>query len=472
MTTARELRTTAFSKRVGSSLKATLYFFVTGLLVIVPALWNQSPLVYSDSGAYIDRVWTMQAMTDRPMGYPIIMRAVSWQVSMWPVVFFQGMMSSWLLFEVLRCIFPKALLLWRAHVTLLIVLVLGSSLPWYAAQLMPDALTALMGLIIFLLLFGENLGSIKRAFLWICLFFFAVSHLSHVAILITVITCLLLGRAVPVLRANMGDRFWRRWAGLLACCLAAIYFVQEFNARSGYGRVIAPATELFLAAKLCESGVMYEHLNRCCPVHDHPICYHMDQLDATGMFFIWNEDSPFRSDPYDQVAMSKAIAPITQEVLHDPQNWPLIAWTTFTATIIQLAQVEAGAGLDPYGENSAPWYQYRLRLPHELPLYMNSLQQRGVLHPEELNRIAHIALLLSILFIALLWGSASPLLRVFVVGAIVLVFINAMVTGGVANVYDRLQARVTWLLVLSACLMALHRHQQRLMLAPSSVNGA
>lgn len=465
---SRAIRSTKFAEGVGRALYPLLYFFVTGLLVIVPALWNQSPLVYSDSGAYIHRVWTLEAMTDRPMGYPLIMRAVSWQVSMWPVVFFQGMMTSWLLFEVLRWAFPKARKLRPAHLTLLIVLVLISSLPWYAAQLMPDALTAPMGLAIFLLLLSDHMGIVERAFLWICLFFFAISHLSHMAILMAVIPCLICARALPMLRVNMGDRFWRRWSGLVACCLATIFFVQEFNARSGYGRVLAPATDLFLAAKLCESGVMYEHLDRCCPKHDHPICHHMDQLDATAMFFIWNEDSPFRSEPYDQVAMSKAIAPITREVLNDPHNWPLIAWTTFTATLIQLSQVEVGAGLDPYGENSAPWYQYRLRLPHELPLYMNSLQQRGMLHPEELNRTAHIALLLSILFIALFWNAASPKLRVFFIGTFVILFLNAMVTGGAANVYDRLQARVTWLLVLSACLSALHRYRHHLMLEPSN----
>jgi len=449
-----------------------LYFFLTGLLVAVPALMNQSPLVYTDSGAFIGRIWSLEAMTDRPIGYPLIMRAVTWQVSLWPVVFFQGMMSSWLIFEVLRQVFPRAKAIWRIHMVLLAVLVLTSSLPWYAAQIMPDALTALIALVLFLLFFGKGIAPLKLGFLWIWLFFLGISHLSHLAILMAITGCLLIARGSLAGRSFLGQLSWWKWSGSLALIVASVLFIQGHNARWGYGRVLAPSTDLFYAAKLCESGVMYEHLKRCCPTHHHPLCEHMDQLNTTAMFFIWNKDSPMKPVGLEQVTASKLIAPLTHEVLHDVRNWPLIAWTTFTATLAQLGQVEIGSGLQPYREDSSPYFHYKWHLPHELPFYMSSAQQRGALHFEMVNHVSHLALLLSILILALYWKGSSLQLQRFVVVALAVVFFNAMVTGGVANVYDRLQARVTWLIIISATLMILYRYKDRWIAGEDSAHEA
>ncbi|MEO8066817.1 MAG: hypothetical protein ABI599_03895 [Flavobacteriales bacterium] len=453
MPTTSRSRTKAFAR-------GFLYYFVTGLILAIPALMNQSPLVFSDSGAYIVSSFKLTAMTDRPMGYPLILRAVTWQASMWPMIFFQCTLASWLIQLVLRQLQPQRTQLWRLHIPLLGILLLTSSLAWYTSQLMPDALSGFLGLLLFLVFFGKNLGTARLIFLWICLFFVGLSHFGHMAVLIAIAGCLLLVRRLPGYKAVFGRRFWWNWTGLVAVLLGTMVFTRGYNQQQGHGWVMAPASDLFLAAKLCESGVMYEHLKRTCPDHDHPLCAHLDAFNTSAMFYIWDDTSPLKH-PDGQIAASKSIAPLLHEVLCDPANWGLIAWTTFTGTLIQLTQVDIGAGLRDYREETAPWWPYQYELHHELPLYMNSHQQNAMWHFDTLNHINFVVLPASLIIMLLLWRNTSIRLRAFMVVAFAVVFFNAMATAGLANIYDRLHARVTWLVVLAACLVLLEQYVGR-----------
>lgn len=446
--------------RIKAFARSFLYYFATGLILAIPALMNQSPLVFSDSGAYIVSSFKLTAMTDRPMGYPLIMRAVTWQASMWPMIFFQCSLASWLIHLVLRQLVPQRKQLWRLHLPLLAILLLTSSLAWYTSQLMPDALSGLLGLLLFLVFFGKNLGRARLIFLWVCLFFVCLSHFGHMAVLIAVAGCLVLVRRSSWGKTILGQRFWWNWGGLVAVVLGTMLFTRSYNQQQGHGWVMAPASDLFLAAKLCESGVMYEHLKRTCPEHEHPLCANLERFDKSAMFYIWDDASPMKH-PDGQIAASKAIAPLLHEVLYDPANWGLIAWTTFTGTLIQLAQVDIGAGLRDYPRETAPWWPYQYELHHELPLYMNSHQQNAMWHFDTLNHLNFVVLPAALLVLLLLWRNTSLRLRGFVALALAVVFFNAMATAGLANVYDRLQARVTWLVVLSACLVLLQHYLRR-----------
>jgi TRAP-type uncharacterized transport system fused permease subunit len=74
------------------------------------------------------------------------------------------------------------------------------------------------------------------------------------------------------------------------------------------------------------------------------------------------------------------------------------------------------------------------------------------------DSIVHVAFFLS-LFV-LIWTlptwRMAPDLCAFIAMVLVWVVLNAAVTSGLANVYDRLQSRVAWMVILVACLALLN----------------
>lgn len=437
------------------------YYFLTGLILVVPALMNGSPLVYADSGAYMRLAFDLEAPVDRPIGYSMIIRACTWRATMWTVVYFQGMVASWLLFEVLRQLFPRSGQLWRLHVLIVAGLVLLSSLPWYAAQVMPDVFAGLLALLVFLLCFGRSIGPIKTMFLFVLLFFFTISHYSFMAMMLGMIVLLPVMRSLRWGRRAMGPRFWRNWTGLVTTSVAGILFVMSSNYQQGRGLVLSAASDLFLAAKLCESGVMYQHLDRTCPERPQPMCARMNELNTTAMHYVWDMGAPIRYDYTGLDDASRNISPLVHEVLTDPRNWGSLIWSSVNATLIQLTQVTIGSGIEPYRENSTPGQVYQDKLRHELPLYMNSLEQRGAWRLETVNMLAGPVLMIALLVIVMCWPSGSIRWQLFVIVLLMVVVLNAAATGALANVYDRLQARVTWLLPLMAMLLAVRRSNLR-----------
>lgn len=91
-----------------------------------------------------------------------------------------------------------------------------------------------------------------------------------------------------------------------------------------------------------------------------------------------------------------------------------------------------------------------------------------------MNRVVQFALLLAVC--ALAWThrtwKAHPQLRTLVPLLLGWVVVNAVVTASLANVYDRLQSRVAWLVVLAACLALTQTTWCRRLLEMSDFRGA
>ena len=436
--------------------RSALYYLLTGLILVVPALANQYPLVYSDSGTYIATSRNLLPPIDRPIGYGFLIRAVTWQSTLWTVVFFQGAVSSWLVREAMRTLFPAMGNAWRPHVLVLSVLLLCSSLPWYASQLMPDVFSGLLALIVFLLLFGRGLSRWKQALLAGLLFLFAITHYSFLVMLLG-LGVLLLWPARRWTRLAPLRHSMRRVLLLLAVPVLGILFCMGYNARHGHGFVLSPTSSLFLAGKLVESGVLRTHLHRTCSENERPLCEKQGLLNTTGRYDVWEPSSPLRNG-LGLVEASKDLKPLVNEVISDPRNWPMLVWTSMLATAVQFTQVTIGSGLDPYWEESAPYMPMRDDYWHELSGYRNSMQQRGSLGFDPINLVARPLLFLSLIYLALYWPSRRRV-RWWAFCGILLAFsiLNAAATGALANVYDRLQARITWVIVLAALLFWAHR---------------
>lgn len=432
------------------------FHLLAGLILVVPALMNHAPLVYSDSGTYLVSSRSLMAPIDRPIGYGLIIRAVTWQSTLWTIVFFQGMVASWLIQRTTGTLFPKIRGAWRPHIVIMAILLAISSLPWYVSQLMPDVFSGMLALCVFLLLFGRELSKVEIALLWILLFFFAITHYSYLSLLLlTGVACAILfgyrkrQRSLPYRTAVL--------SGLIITPLLGILFVMGSNARQGHGFVISPTSSLFLAGKLIESGAMYMYLDAHCEEHPNFLCASKNELNRSGMHYVWDDLAPTRQGA-DLVTASKRLDPIVHDLLSEPRMWPFLVWTSALSTVLQLATIDIGVDVHAYKELSAPWYPISQHLQHELPMYMESVQQRNSWGLGYLIPIVMWVLLISCVVIITRWPPKHQIrwwsFMLIIVGFTIA---NAASTGALANIYDRLQSRLTWLLLFAALLLLARR---------------
>lgn len=439
-------------------LRSFGYYLITGLIVIAPALMNNYPLVYADSNTYVASSRNLLPPIDRPIGYSLLIRAVTWQSTLWTIILFQGMVMSWLIHEVLRSLFPNSRTTWRKHVLMLTFLTLFTSLPWYASQIMPDVLSGGMGLCVFLLLLGRNRSILSTCFLWVLLFVLTTCHLSFLAMLFPLcLGLIVLAFVRPWFRfSRLAPR--KTLVGLLLVPILASLFIVGYNDRNGHGAVLSPTSSLFLAGRFAESGVLRTYLSKTCASSPHELCDHLDQLRATGMYFVWDAGAPTRQHR-GLVESSGRLDTVVHDILTDPSMWPMLAWTSVVSTLTQLAQVNIGSGIEPYQRNPDSYAAISRGIPHELPAYLTSRQQRGGWNFEFMNALAMPLYLAAWITIVMFFPPKSKVRWVmFILIMLATVILNAFATGAIANVYDRLQARVTWLVIFAALAILFERY--------------
>jgi hypothetical protein len=127
------------------------------LIFLLPALVNGFPFVFPDTGTYLADSGLRHIPQDRSVYYGIFNRLTNLRLSPWPTVVVQSLLTAW----VIRC-FTSAFFslseVWQL-LSLAFFLTVGTSLPWFVGQLIPDIFTPLMILALSLLLLVPDILS-------------------------------------------------------------------------------------------------------------------------------------------------------------------------------------------------------------------------------------------------------------------------------------------------------------------------
>jgi hypothetical protein len=431
---------------------------LAGLVLLYAALYNGFPLVTSDTGTYLVSALELKVPIDRPVTYGLFVRVASlWNWSLWSAVFAQCLLLGTLLLRYIREFAPR-LTHPAGRLAVLVLAVWATGASWFSSQLMPDIFTAIGMLALGLVLLGRCRS---RWELGGCLAIAFGAELCHSSNLLS-FTLLVLVMGVVSWRTSARGAAWlprRRWALALAVTLAGWVALPSLHAALGGGFTIVRASPAFLIARLSESGVLERFLDRACQGStNYSLCKYRDKLPEDAMGFMWGTDTPMQLAG-GMEATRDEYRTIIGRILRSPRYYPALAWTATQGTLRQLTHVGLGDGLGQYRENTAPFWPMRA-YPYELRPYMSSMQNHGQLGFGNLSERAGLAYLLAV--VAGLGGLASRAARrqlgpgavtwLALVGTALVV--NAFATGAVANVYDRLQARVSWLLPFAVLVLA------------------
>ena len=437
---------------------AILTLLLGALLLLSAGLYNGFPLVTSDSGTYINSAIHYDVPTDRPIVYGLFIRATGLRFSLWLVILAQALVLAWLLLRYVAEFAPRVPRLGR--LVLVGVLVWATGVSWYCCQLMPDIFTPVGLLALGLLLLGRHRSRAGQVGL---LLFTALAAMVHNSNLLT-FSLVVLGFGAVAGWQRLFKRqlvSFRHWLVATATVLACWVVLPGIHAAFGGGFVLSRASPVFLLARLVEAGIVDKYLDHNCDVANPPrLCAYRDKLPNDAITFLWDENSPYHQSGGLDANLTEYQG-IVRQILTTPRYYPYLAAEGVQGTLRQLTHVAHGDGLVPFRENTNPYWKVQEFASYELKQYLSSLQNRNALDFKVLNERTYAAQLLALLvavgLVALARRTAAPryvphLLLLTIVGLGLVA--NAFVTGALANVLDRLQGRVAWLLPFVALLVA------------------
>jgi hypothetical protein len=468
--------------------------FITGtvilamaVLFLLPALDNGFPFVFPDTGSYLGGTGVTHIPQVEPIYYvwftrlfdvPILLHSSTSQTpwhlkgwSPWPSVVVQSLITAWMIWR-----FASALFGLTAASRLLLVallLALGTSLPWFVGQIMPDIFTPLMILALALLwLTHDTLPRVSRILLMLLVSGAVVCHQANLLVALWMLPafglCALLG--------------WRPSKasihGILESGLAlALGAAALFTANLVDGRIaLSSGGSVVFMATLMEDGTALSYLEKACPPRRFAVCAYLDELSSyrpamvtvpgcgslrTSLANYFLFEGPldrlggFRAEEAEAsaiVAGTLSAYPLTQFRAAVDNGWR------------QLFSFRAGNGLCAYSETES-WsiVIHDIFGPVVYDHYLKSKQIRDALFDrfELLNYIYATVLVASSLVLVgfLVVEGLRKQPRAFFAGIFVIVLVagNAFTVGVLSYPQDRYQSRVIWLVPLLAACIVLER---------------
>lgn len=416
-------------------------------LFMLPAMLNGFPFLSPDSSRYlahIVRLWSSPY-------YGWLIYPLHFDKFVWGVVIAQCLILSHMLLVVTRLhaspSHDKAV-----FVVLTICLTAFSSLPYFSGLIMPDIFAAIMFLALYLLVFHFGELSLGEKVYFLALASISVSiHFSHIPI------------AIPTIPVAAVLLYWLRRSGRLVATRVVLMTIPLMLAASAFflanlivfaSPAVFPSGPNFLLGNMIEYGPARHYLEAACPAAGYKVCPYVNQLPATANKFLWTQD--FLLGRLDFTAVGQEASDIVLntiktrpiEVAHMLARNSLLALASYApATDLQFFErfdAEMTAALAPFGPaTQEAWHQ--------------SAEHRGQVPHLLLERIQDVVMPVTALLLAV--GCLLAYRRRDVSSCTLALFVgsayvgNAVFCSFTSGIWDRYQARLSWLLVLAAILL-------------------
>ncbi len=449
-----------------NALAAAGAIILAGLIFSWVAVYNGYPLVFHDSAEYIRLALEFSTRWNGTPFYSVFMAPFHATVTLWPVVFAQGIIIAHLIYLVIRCaagtVGPG-----RFAVTI-VALALFSSLPWFSGQLMPDLFTPVVVLGMALLGFAAaRLARWERVYLLLLTAGAISVHLTHIPL------ALGLALVIPALhlllaRARMPAP--GSWVLAVIPAVLAIAAVLALNTVV-YGRTtLSPYGSVMPLARFIADGPARTYLQTACPQAGYALCEVADELPDDADVFLWGGHDLAAVQANDGSVMDKVGG---YQVVHEEAGTIIRAtlqehflWQLGSATrnaFRQFGRFATGDGLGVYaakrtvlGAEGAAYADQVLQryFPGDFAAYDGSKQLLETLPITAVRPFHLVAGLLAAAAAIAIVGRAlrrrQPL-EVALFATILLALVgNAVITGSLGAVHDRYQSRLIWLVMLYA----------------------
>ena len=432
------------------------------IALTLPAIYNRFPLVFPDTTAYFSVTYSSQWTLDRAGFYGLFLKPFLLRFpqtpSVWIAIAAQTLCISAILWAVFRRLLPNAPA--SLALPLLIGVALATSLPWHAAQFLPDAFTGPLVLAVWFAA-TRDMGSKGTPLLWLLTATLALLHYTHLGLVIAcAFACLLVCYLTGTPRREIVKRAVAAMVTVTAVAAAHITIHGAY-----FGRwTISPLGNYFLFARLSEEGLVPAWMDRHCGV-DAPqrLCDLRSEIPADSQRILWTSDSPFIERVHARVG----------NAAHDPEIWSWIDMMGIAArgsikeepmafladalrqTGDQLVHFQAADDLCPQSCAGKTWFPDRPAIESQVNA---SRQLEGTIDKPPIRFVTSITSIIGLLMllpmVALAIRRRDTLALALLVTIVAALVGNAFMAGALSDVRDRYQSRVVWLAPFAVALLA------------------
>jgi hypothetical protein len=409
-----------------------------GALFVLPALWNGFPLVFYDTGGYLAAVADGELSFGRSAAYGALLTA-GLPLAFWPAILIQAGVAAWVVLATLRA---HGIVRPAVTAAILVFVAATTSLPWYAAQLMPDLWASLAVLALYLLAFRPPSSRAERIGLAVVIAFAITAHMAILALALGLATALAVTRLVA---GRLGIERPSLTAPVLAV-LAGIIAAPASNAAITGHFAFTPGGSNFLFARLVHTGIAARYLADHCPDPSLEICKFRLDIPPLGEDWLWEPDSPFNYALGSWAGFGPEARRIVVDSLSDYPLDHLAAAVAGAAE--QFVTLQSGEGLGPW-----TWHtQYLIErlAPDLVPVYKAARQQQDGIDLTLLNVLHVPVAFLSLLGLPVVVLAARrrrlPASTATLCGFVLVALLgNAAICGALSIPHARYQSRIVWL---------------------------
>ena len=427
---------------------STALFILAAVLLLATGFWNGFPFLYPDDGTYLASGFMPEMPMDRPITYGLFIYATSLGgLSLWGTIGVQALMTSWVIFQVLKAYFPSKNID-KQFVTILLFLTLTSSISFLTSQLMTDCFTPLLLLTQLLLVADAPLSKRTRQGLFGIYFLTTAMHISHVPY-----NCCLIAL----------------YFGLFLCAKKRLPFIKIKTIAWLLGLTllsigtmsppIAKSSHAFRIGSMITKGILPKVLDAKCVEKNWKLCQYRDSMPVSLEDFVWNDNSPLNKIGLE--ASKKEFNDIIWTSYTTPSLLKLQIKESIQATGTQLQYFSVCEGNAPFAKGSVAFDELERRCPAQTPQYLDSRQaQNQLLIPVNafnyfLKYFVYALLFgcLGLFFNKKLWSNPNVKLRFFLLTLFLGMFLNAWLCATLVYPTNRYGTKMIWLIHLAFALI-------------------
>jgi hypothetical protein len=437
------------------SAKKLGWMVAIAFVLLLPAIWNRYPLLYSDTGEYLLSALSKRPPRVRTVGYGLWMWATGGTLTLWAPIVAQALLLGALL---VRTVVTLELALSPRVMLALCAALLLTGAPWMTSEAMPDVFAGAILLATWLALaHWPQLGTVTRALVVGTIFVGIATHVT----MPVVFALLLLAVALAVGRSRLVAPP-RAVTGAVAALVAfSVVALATFNWARTDRAALTRKPSVFVLGHLVESGLASRVLADRCAVEPFALCPFQAGLTQPIESFIWNDSSPFYKayQTEDQLRDDTRRLAIAVAV-HEPLG---LTTSILSYGARQFVDVEVFDKARVLPANRFTRSVVAFVLPHEEASMTSARQERGGVSAARAIDAVILGVLLVSLVVSgwMVWtafrrgpvalGSGAGL-QLYLWTALV---INALLCANLSGVFGRYQGRLAWLLpVLVAITLA------------------
>ncbi|MFL5562122.1 MAG: hypothetical protein ACJ79K_11655 [Gemmatimonadaceae bacterium] len=431
------------------------WMLAISFVLLLPAIWNRFPLLYSDSGEYLLSALSKRPPRVRTAGYGLWMWATGGTFTLWAPIIAQALLVGALL---VRAVTALEIALTPRVLLAMLAALLATGAPWMTSEAMPDVFAGAVLLATWLALaHWARLGAASRALVGGTIIVGVATHVT----MPVVFGALLLLVAV----AGSGQRLTlpplRVTAAVAGGVALAVVALATFNWVRTDRVALTRKPSVFVLGHLVESGLASRVLADRCAVEPFALCPFQAGLQQPIETFIWNDSSPFYKAYQTEDQLRDDTRHLVGAVLvHEPLG---AARSVVSYGARQFVNVEVFDKARTQPANTFTRSVLAFVLPHEEQAMLGARQEKSAVSGAKIidgiilaALIASLGLSLWLMRDAFRRGAvslaASAGLQLYLWAALV---INALVCANLSGVFGRYQGRLAWLLpVLVAVTLA------------------